>query len=327
MNRLTPRPVLLGLVVSLLAARPIAAWSSPNAAGAKSKSSSKSDKGFHGDEVQLEPDSSAGDSGVPAGAAENPTAPKVVGESDTGAEKKAAPAGPKTYPLELVKRPITLLRGMFQGVLDAPLNVSPAVGTPTLALAYGVTDRIQVGIDYGLGGFNSSGYSTGKAASVEAIYKFYDAIGVQLAVPMLFSPYAMAVVIGAPIKLQVGDKLAIEAGRDFLTIRAYRFVPDLANPFNDQKLAQLDKTNTALSHGQVLPSVEVFYQASPKVAVGGELAVKADDFKLAGAPVLLSASLNYSPSPKVDVGARLGDSDLAHAGDNFNLAAYLGLRM
>jgi hypothetical protein len=284
-----------------------------------------------GEAVDMAPDDlddtfdDSGSYGAPAGAEENPDAPKTLFDKPK-VENKAAPE-PETYPQEVVLRPVTLLGGMGQAAVDFPIGGNPVGATGLLDVDYAVTHDIQVGIRYGLGAVGDAGFTAGKAASIDAVYRLHKYAGVQLSVPMYFSPYAMGVTVGIPAKLVLFDKLSLSAGEDLVTFRGYRFAPNVADARENEGLADAYATNTILPRGEINILATLLYQRSPKLAFGGEFGIRAVDFSTSDAPVPLFFRLSYSPSDKLDIGGRVGFGRLDSAADSFGGSLFAAFRM
>lgn len=283
-----------------------------------------------GNEVELGDDLVApiDDGESPGGVEENPGAPHAVGMD---ANKKKA--GPKAnargpYPLELAARPLTLNSGMSEVYLEIPTNFDPFWAAGTLRGSYGVNDKIEISLRYGLGALDDGGeFTEGKAIGVDFVYLVHDMVAIQASVPMLLDPFAMGLTLGAPVKWHPFEKLAFTFGRNLLNIKLKRFVPDVNNAVTDAGLVALDATNTTMDDGDIRLLFGVIYQQSPNLAIVGETGFIGPDFGTTDAGYPLTLSLVYASTNKLDLGGRIGFSNLDSASKHFGAAIFCALRL
>ena len=297
-----------------------------------------------GDEVELEPEPAPGDEAdtstedlfadedpdAPAGSDENPDAPRLPGEKPRGddGEVKERVTGTEAYPIEVVKRPISLLGTMSEISLDVPVHFDPFLLTGLLEADYGVTDRIQIGLRYGAGALTEDGFEEGKSFDVHAYYLLEEWVAVQLSIPILVDPFAMGVTLGAPLKFRFfDDKLALTFGRDLLSIAIIDFVPEVDNPALTAGLIALEQTGTVLPDGALRFIGGATYQWKPHIALTGEFGLIAQDFSSEDAIYPLQGILTYSSSNKIDLGARAGFSNLDAGTEGLFVAVFAALRI
>jgi len=329
------KPACIAFCITLLSIVPTAA-AQPDDEEAELGDDESTPAPDEGKEVELGDDMVApvDDGESPGGVEENPGAPHAVGmETD---KKKAGPEpgtrGP--YPIELAARPITLNSGMSEVSLEIPTNLHPFFTAGTLRGSYGVNDKIEISLRYGLGALGSpneddqdDGFKEGKAVGIEAVYLVNKYIGVQVAVPLLLDPVAFGLSLGAPIKWQPFDQLAFVFGRDLVNIKIKRFVPSVDNAAVDAALVAADESNTLEDDGSIKLLLGVIYQSSPKVSVLGETGFVATDFGTTDAGFPLRVSFMYSSTNKLDLGARIGFTNLDQATDHFGLTVFCALRL
>jgi hypothetical protein len=298
-----------------------------------------------GDEFELEPEPAPGDEDdepaqdlfadedpdAPAGSDENPDAPRFPGDEpgDRG-DGKAQPqvTGSEAYPIEVVKRPITLLATMSEIALDVPVAFDPFLLTGLLEADYGVSDRIQIGLRYGAGAVTEDGFQEGKSFDIHGYYLIEDWVAAQLSIPVLADPFALGVTLGAPMKFRFfDDKLALTFGRDLLSIAIIDFVPEVENPALTAGLVALEQTGTVLPDGALRFIGGATYQWKPNVALTGEFGLIAQDFSGDDGIYPLQGILTYSSSNKIDLGARAGFSDLGAGTEGLFVAVFAALRI
>jgi hypothetical protein len=265
-----------------------------------------------GDEVELADDDlfSSYDDDAPAGAEENPDAPRRRAGADA---ELAAAADRAAYPLELAARPLALPAGMSEVALDLPVHVDPFVGAGLLRGSYGVDTRIQAGLRYGLGAFDEDGFTAGKTVALDGLYVLRDFVAVQVSIPVLLDPLAAGLTIGAPMKFRF-DGWALTFGRDLLNFKLRRFMPVVENALATDALAELHRVGTILPDRDLRLLGGVIYQLRPNLALTGETGIIVPNF-FGGDPtqnsgVPLQATLTHSSSNTLDLGARIGFGDL-----------------
>ena len=297
----------------------------PEPAGDEVEMTDDTDEAAAGDD-DGSPIAAFDDDGSLAGTSENPNAPKdiVGGKDDDPSKSNVTNTG---YPMELAQRPITLAGRMSEVFIDYPVNFDPFFAGGVLRASYGITRQVEAGLRYGLGSVNEDGFSAGKAIAIDAVYLIKDFVGVQLSVPILLDPFAMGVTLGVPLKFQFGDRFALFGGRDLVSFKIAKFVPDVNNALANQGLIALHESNTTLPKGDIRVIGGFIYQLKPKMALSGEIGIIATDFGTTDAPVVLRGTLTYSMSNKIDVGARAGFGDLGEATHSAGIALFAALRI
>jgi hypothetical protein len=266
----------------------------------------------------------------PSGVNENPDAPTdPTGPAPTTTVVQAPVEERKGYPIEDVLRPITMPRLMSEVGLDFRNNLDPYIGNVTVRGRFGITDKVQVGLEYTIGGFfdavdteDKIKFNTGKSIGVDVAYSVFDWLAVRLALPFYLDPFAMGVTLGAPLKFRIGDKLAIGGMGDFLSIKLRHFVPSTINEaYNDAQAALVD-TNSVDSAGSLRFSGFITYQLKPNVAIGGDFSMLYEDFDDSDVPYSFHLRGQYSMGSRLDFGLALGFGDLANAGDTIEANVY-----
>jgi hypothetical protein len=265
------------------------------------------------------------------GVDENPGAPRPVGE-----DEQLAPAAPPPrrigYPIEEVLRPITLPAATFEIGADLRANIDPVIGA-TLRARYGITRQAQIGLRYGVGAaFDPDGeegmtFKTGKAISIDASYLVFDWIAAQVSVPIYLDPFAIGLVLGAPVKFRFGDKLALFALQDAVDIKLDGFVPSVTDESKNVANATALDTNTTTSDGVLRFSGGAIVQLKPDLAVIGYLAAELPDFRSQDLSYPLEVAVQHSFSSQLDVAGRIGFDDLGNAGDTFGVRLSAQLRI
>ncbi len=291
---------------------------------------------LEGSELDFEADGPAEGEDEDKGGDENPLMLDTAERRDAGDGAEAAAAA---YPREPVLRPNVLPAGLLETSFDAHAGVRQLVGTGnragteafrasgTLSVAAGITEELELGIHYGAGSLGEEGAVPGRAAAIEARYKLWDGIAAQVAVPLHFDPFAAGLTLGAPVKFTLDDRFAIVAGHDLVSFRLHRFQPHVADASENDELAALSETNTVLPRGEFALRGALYYQQSPELAVGGEIASRAVDFDTRDAMLPVFGVLHYAATNSVDIGARAGLFDLGTPTSNFGGSAFVAIRM
>jgi len=278
------------------------------------------------------------------GTDENPDAPKAISDIDDRPAVVTAPVVVRTgYPIEEALRPITLPQNMSEVAISPHTTVSPVTGAMALRARYGITSKIQLGLTYVLAGLfddpatplsDTVGLHPGKALGLDLTVMLQDWIGVQVGVPVYISPLAISLAIGAPIKLQLTDQLAIGGLDDFLNIRLNKFAPSFYSEAQNATFANDDIVNTIKSGGELRVSLFGIYQYHPNLAIIVRAGVQMEDFatgKTDGCDgecltSFLHAGFKLSPRRYLDLGLQIGFDDLAHGG-SFAPTGYLAFRI
>ena len=278
------------------------------------------------------------------GTDENPDAPKDV--SNTPAVVQAAPkAHPTGYPIEEALRPITLAATMSEVFIGARTDVSPASATALLHARYGITSRIQLGLSYVLGGVyddpatptsTAKGFHPGKAVGIDVTVLLQNWLAVRVGVPVYVDPVAFGLQIGAPMKFNFGDKLALGGFDDLLNIKLSKFAPSFFSEQENAFNAFGQTNNTETPNGHLRFSIFAEYQHTSQLAIiaragidnvlGSTGSSGAGTATTSGSSTFLRGGLQYSPRKYFDVGGSIGFDDLAHGG-SFAPEAYLALRI
>ncbi|MCX5748019.1 MAG: hypothetical protein NT062_36620, partial [Proteobacteria bacterium] len=229
------------------------------------------------------------------GTDENPDSPKTDGEVDQSKVVAVPVKSNKSgYPMEEVLRPITLPANMSEVSLGAHAVLGAGdslyAGTGALRARYGITREVQLGLTYVVGGIfhepaldpskSDIKFKPGKAVGLDMTVLVQNWIGVKVGVPIYIDPVAVGIDLGAPIKFQFGDKLAIGGLDDLLSIKVSKFAPSFyAEDFNQAQAFLINsKTNTGTSRGALRFSAYGVYQSSPKLAILGRFGLNIEDF-------------------------------------------------
>ena len=261
----------------------------------------------------------------PLGAGENPDAVPEFGVVKKGPGKSRKIIG---YPVQVALRPLALIEGMFEFTATLPGYVESTQLQTHVTAAYGITNRVQIGVGYGPGTANTDdGFTVGKAFNIEGRYLIFDWLAAQLSVPMYADPFAIGTTIGAPMRFLLGDKAAIVFGQDLLNIRIFRIFPSVFDALGNDAMIAAESTGQILSRGELRLIGGVVYQLKPNLAIMGESGVVAFDFALTDSGVPLRVKLTYSPKDFVDLSARMGFDNLDEANKTFGLTLNAAVRL
>jgi hypothetical protein len=276
---------------------------------------------------------------------ENPNAPRLAADPPPAIAAEASPPPPAGYPRAEAARPITLPRNMFEVAIGPHFQASPYQGTDALRARYGVTDRVQLGLTYVLGGVfddpltpasTKLKLSPGKAVGLDLTYAIRPWVGARLGVPVYVDPLAASIQLAAPMRWRFRDgTYAIGALDELITIRVKRFAPSFyQEAANARAAAETDEmgSRTLQSRGALRFTGYGVMQRSERLALIARLGITMDDFSSTkterggGLTTALRAGLQYSPRRYLDLGASLGFDDLAALG-SFGLAGLLAVRI
>ena len=241
----------------------------------------------------------------------------IASADDTNGVVATSTASGDAWPLEMIKRPFTVNGGMVDAHVG--LGVANAGGTTaeglTGGLAFGVSNQIELGVDYALGlhEFEAEGPLTAHLGVRLLHNDKMSAAGVA-AVTYDLNTKAADVGVGVPFRYAFASQLAAYTPGHQLGVAIAR-----------------DDNGTGMSVPKPITlslPVGVAYQATPNIYAFAETnianisisnsktAVFAADF----IPIVVGAF--YSPSNKIDVGVAMTD-DLDHPGDAYAISLLL----
>jgi hypothetical protein len=270
------------------------------------------------------------------GTNENPDAPKGTGDGSAVVVVVAPVKKKSGYPIEQSQRPITLPQNMSEVSIAPHAQVSPYAGTDALRARYGITRQVQLGLTYVLGGIfddpktltsDKIGFHPGKAVGLDVTVLLQDWIAVRVGVPVYIDPVAVGLVLGAPLKFILSDKLALGGMDDLVTIRIAKFAPTFYQEAQNAGNAALYNAdpNTILSRGALRFSAFGEFQYQPKLVIIGRFGVNFEDFGN-NATSFIRAGFNYSPRRYLDLGLSIGFDDLSVKG-SFAPGGFLAVRI
>ena len=290
------------------------------------------------------------------GVDENPDAPKTPGD-DTKVVVVAPPKSPRAgYPIEEVLRPITLPQNMSEVSLAPHFEINDDTrggyaGGDALRARYGITRQVQIGLTYAFAAIYHDpskmagatpgplGLQSGKAVGLDVTVLITNFLAVRVGVPVYISPVAVSLLIGAPLKFVLSDKLAVGGIDDFLNIKLDKFAPTFYQEY-DNALAGFETgvggNNTQQAAGYLKISGYVEYQQAPKLALLGRAGILqalngssgggAGTGTLSATETFVRAGVQWTPRRWVDLGISIGFDDLAHPG-TFGPQGFVAVRI
>ena len=274
---------------------------------------------------------------------ENPDAPRTT-DTDTPAVVVPVKQVRVGYPVEESLRPITMPQNMSEISISPHAMVSPYMGADALRARYGITRQVQIGLTYVFAGIyddpatddDKLGFHPGKAVGLDVTVLLKDWVGVKVGVPFYIDPVAFSLALGAPMKFQIMDKLAIGGLDDVVNIKLSKFAPTFYQEFNNAAASFLEESDAAQSRGTLRFAAYGIYQYQPKLAVIGRFGVDVENFSTrqtnsggssgGGLTSFLRLGINYTPRPFLDVGFSLGFDDLSFKG-SFGPAGFFAFRI
>lgn len=279
---------------------------------------------------------------------ENPDAPRGAREEMVSISAGPVTTGPTGYPIEFAHRPITLPANMAEVAIAPHFVASPYAGTDALRARYGITPKIQLGLNYVLYGVYdrqdvdiglSKKYQVhpGKAGGLDVTYLVRNWVGVKVGLPVYLDPFAMSVALGAPMRFRITDRLTIGGLDDLLNI-ALPFGAEFAPTYYHERTNAIrgftsEMSGTAQSAGLLRISGYGIYQQKQNLAILGSVALNFEDFATnrtaagGGATTQIYGGAVFSPKKFLDVGGTLGFDDLSSMPDSFALSGYLAVRI
>ena len=242
----------------------------------------------------------------------------------------------RDYPIELVRRPLTLAADQAEVAVDVPLVVNDGhpLLTQILRAGYGVTVDLELGLTYGTGlqrlnaQAGEEGFEVGKAVSLDAAYTLIPRfLAAQARVALFVDPevFAVGLILGLPYKIELGDRWALFGGADLVRLRLKEFAVDPADPAaTSAAVAFIERGGEpGIGSGRLLTGL--LFQAQPNLALDGQFGIQRD-FEDDRQSYSLFAGVTFSPSRTVDLGGRLGLGSLDDAA-TFAVALHCALRI
>ncbi len=238
------------------------------------------------------------------------------------------------YPIEITDRPLSLPRSMGEIALDLPFFVQGDVKAIAQVLrgAYGVTNRWEIGLTYAPGVAildPESKYQSGKAFSIDGRWQVLpDWVAIQASLAFQVSdPFAMALGLGAPFRLRLGDKIRIVGGHDLLRFKIAKFPVDPANPAANAAASAGLAVNIDPAEVNLAINLAAQYQHKPNLMFFFTFDNFFPDLTVDDHPVSTFLGVTWSKSNRFDVGARVGAYRLDEVGDSLGATVSLALRL
>ena len=197
----------------------------------------------------------------------------------------------------------------------------------TLRGTYAITSEAQVGLRYGFGAFTEDGFDVGKAVSLDTQYRITDNISAQVSIPIFLDPFALGVVLGAPMQFTFFDSFRLSFGEDLVAIKVHEFLPSIDNAAqNSAAIANLeDNTITPLWIGKA--ALRAVYQQSEKLALDAQFGVQFDDRDDTANTTLFNIGATYVHNTDLDFGCRIGAASLSEFVETLGLSIFASYRI
>jgi hypothetical protein len=231
------------------------------------------------------------------------------------------------YPDRVIDRPLTLPGSTSEVSFALPVLVDPYAFGATLRGTYAITSDVQVGLRYGLGAFTEDGFNVGKAVSLDTQYRFTDNISAQVAIPAFLDPFAVGLVLGAPMRFKFFDTFLILVGEDLVSIKLHEFFPSIDNAGQNAANILRLETNEITPLWLGTASVRGVYQWSEKTALDAQFGFQVDDRRETASTTLFNVGLLRVHNQDLDFGARLGATSLSEFVDTFGLSVFANYRI
>jgi hypothetical protein len=261
--------------------------------------------------------------------------PAAAPADPNGGAPAAAPTPPpgegaaaEGWTQEIISRPLTLPKGMMSGELSLDIaHISVTILTTTasatgeslgLGAAYGVSDKLEVGVNYHLTLNDGADHSMGGGSSFEAkgplaIHGAYGLMHGKLSLDadaaFIYDLLAKSadINLGANVRYMVTPQLAVISPGYQLKLGIVRDDP-AGTGMVAKPMSLTLPVGVAFQANKQIYAYVLTNLANIKIADSANAFIFSDR-----TPLALGAF--FSPSNKLDVGAQLDFVDLAHAGD------------
>lgn len=243
----------------------------------------------------------------------------------------------KTYPIEAVRRPLTLAAAQAEISLDSPFLAgtdSPTIWQ-VLRARYGITRDLEAGITYSFGLLNLSPpegaetFEPGKGFSFDGAYTLWpEHLAVQASLPFYVDPdaFGMGFNLGIPFRVNLGSRWAIYGGQDLLQVRIVKMPVDPANPGYNLAIVAASAGGGEEPRGNLAINLGGMYQYRPNIVTYVTMGFRYLDFEDTGAPVSFFGGATWSRHNRLDLGGRIGFFDMDTT-DSFSLSVYAAYRL
>lgn len=238
------------------------------------------------------------------------------------------------YPIEITDRPLSLPKNMGELALDVPFFVvgDTKFMSQILRGAYGIHERWEIGLTYGIGLWRldpNSKYEAGKAFSLDGRWQVIpDWIAIQASLAFQVSdPFAMGLGLGAPFRLRIGDQFRIVGGQDLLRFKIVKFPVDAARPFDNLAASQGLLVNVDTAEVNLAVNLAFQYQHKPNLMFFFTFDNYFPNLTVDDHPVSTFLGAAWSKSNRFDVVGRFGAYRLDEAADSLGATLTLALRL
>jgi hypothetical protein len=258
-------------------------------------------------------------------------------EGGGGRLTKRARYTKKTYPTELVRRPMTLAAAQAELSIDSPLVIggSNPIMWQVARARYGITRDIEAGITYSFGLVNLSppdGVDTfqgGKGFSFDGAYTIWpEHLAVAVSLPFYVDPDAFAAGfnLSIPFRVNLGSRWAIYGGQDLLQLRIVKMPVDPANPAANLAIVASSAGGAKEPVGNLAINLGAIHQFRPDLAFYATMGFRYLDFEDTGAPVQLFGGATWTRKNRLDLGGRIGLYDMDDS-DTISVSVYAAYRL
>jgi len=139
--------------------------------------------------------------------------------------------------------------------------------------------------------------------------------------------FGMALGIGVPFKIEIGDQWAFFGGRNLIRVKLSGLAVDPADPVYNLGQLALIARGAGVDDGSLNFNLGIAFQAQTNVAVFGTFGVGFPDFSTHEQPYSSFVGVSYTAAHRWDLGARIGFDELDHLSDSFVAAVFVAVRI
>jgi hypothetical protein len=244
----------------------------------------------------------------------------------------------KTFPIEVVKRPLTLAQWQAEIALDSPFVSGADSPTmwQTLRARFGITRDWEAGLTYSFGLFTfdppegGKSFEAGRAFSFDGAWQIlYRHLAAAASLAFYADPdaFGFGINLGVPFRVNLGERWAIFGGHDLLRLQIVKMPVDPAFPAYNLGIAAASELGVEEPAGDLTINVGGMVQIQPNINAYLQFTTAYLDFEDQDQPFSLFGGLTLSRNNRFDLGGRIGFYRLDDAGETFSVSVYGAYRL
>ena len=205
---------------------------------------------------------------------------------------------PRPYPIQVVKRPLTLYPEMIQA--GAELRYADATDLyGTVDVGFGVASSLEARLTVAGGSYTTEGLDVAPTITPGARLLLTERSAFEMKLPVALNPTRVGLTFGLPTRVYTGNAVLVELGEDLMTFRLYDRSMDPVFP---------ERVDTASAKLRALGRVDL--QVTHSVYLGGRTGLTTNAFNYSATTLPVDVRLGFASSRGFDLelGATVDDA-------------------